>query len=297
MMSAQSVAITGGNGIVGQALLEHFNEHGHETINISRGKSNEEISDKFRSTDLLDAGEVYGSLAASGADAVIHMGTIRWPIEHPWHVTYQSQVMTSYNILEAATNLGIDDVVLPSSINVMGSVYQDAPIEVEYLPVDEAHPITPRDPYALGKHSVEVTADGFARLPDGPESIASLRYPWVASEMDIQETFVENDRTLDGLRDAWHHTTRDVLFSYIHDEDAASIARRAIEADFTGHERFWAVAADTSANVKNERLIAEYYPAVEVPGDLDPFESLISIEKARNILDWEPKHSWRDLST
>lgn len=296
-MGTRTVAITGGNGIVGEILLEHFNDHGYETVNVARGKRREEVSDQYRTTDLLDAGQVYGSLASSGADAVIHMGTIRWPIEHPWHVTYESQVLTTYHVLEAATNLGIDDVVLPSSINVMGCVYQDPPTEVFYLPVDEDHPLTPRDPYALGKHSVEVTADGFGRLADGPESIATLRYPWVASEEEIRENFVEEDRTLEGLRDAWHHTTRDVLFSYIHAEDAATIARRAIEADFEGHEIFWAVAGDTTAEVDNDRLVAEYYPDAEVREDLSAHETLISVEKAREMLDWEPERSWRDLDS
>jgi len=294
-MSIDTVAVTGGNGIVGEALLDHFGEHGYDTVNVARGKRREEVSDEYRTTDLLDAGEVYGALAASDADAVVHMGTIRWPVEHPWHVTYESQVVSTYHVLEAATHLGIDDVVIPSSINVLGAVYQDAPAEIDYLPVDEAHPLTPRDPYALGKHSVEVTADGFGRLDDGPDSIASLRYPWVASEAEIREEFVEPDRSLDGLREAWHHTTRDVLFSYVHAADAASVARRAVEADFSGHERFWAVAADTTAEVDNDRLVAEYYPDAEVRADLDPHETLISIDKAREVLDWEPTRSWRDL--
>lgn len=293
-MGIDSVAITGGNGIVGQVLLDHFAEHGYRTVNVARGKQREDVSDVYRTTNLLDAGQVYGSLASTDVDAVVHMGTIRWPIEHPWHVTYKSQVITTYHILEATSHLNIDNVVLPSSINVMGCVYQDPPTEVYYLPVDEEHPLTPRDPYALGKHSIEVTADGFGRLVEGPRSIATLRYPWVASEDEIEETFVEKDRTIAGLQEAWHHTTRDVLFSYIHAEDAASIARRAIETDFEGHERFWAVAADTTAEVKNEELITEYYPDAEIHGDLGPYESLISIEKARNILDWEPEHSWRD---
>jgi nucleoside-diphosphate-sugar epimerase len=294
-MSVDTVAVTGGNGIVGEVLLEHFGDHGYETVNVARGKRREEVSDEYRTTDLLDAGEVYGALGASGADAVVHMGTIRWPIEHPWHVTYESQVVTTYHVLAAATHLGIDRVVLPSSINVLGSVYQDPPAQVEYLPVDESHPLTPRDPYALGKHSVEVTADGFGRLAAGPESIATLRYPWVASEEEIRETFVEPDRSLAGLEDAWHHTTRDVLFSYIHAEDAAAIARRAVEADYTGHERFWAVAADTTAEVHNDRLVARYYPDAEIRGDLAPHETLISIDKARDVLDWEPERSWREL--
>ena len=292
-MSIDTVAVTGGNGIVGEALLDHFGEHGYDTVNVARGKRREEVSDEYRTTDLLDAGEVYGALAASDADAVVHMGTIRWPVEHPWHVTYESQVVSTYHVLEAATHLGIDDVVIPSSINVLGAVYQDAPAEIDYLPVDEAHPLTPRDPYALGKRTTEVLGAGFARRPDTPQ-VASLRYPWVATNEELRDAYAESDRGLDGLRESeWNG--RSTLFSYLHINDAASIARRAIEADLDGNEAFWAVAADTNAAVPSDRLAAEFFPDAEVRGELDEYESLISIEKARDLLDWEPERSWRDL--
>lgn len=84
--------------------------------------------------------------------------------------------MSAYHVLEAAADLGLESVVLPSSINVMGAVFQEAPTDVRYLPVDEDHPLTPRDPYALGKQTTEAIGDGFGRRPAGP-TISSVRYP------------------------------------------------------------------------------------------------------------------------
>lgn len=291
-MAIERIAVTGGNGKIGEAILAELGEHGYDTINISRGKRTEPVSDRFQSIDLLDAGAVYGSLAQTNADAVVHMGTIPGPTDHPGFETYESTVQSSYHVLEAATNLGLESVVLPSSINAMGAAYQEAPTEVRYLPVDEDHPLTPRDPYAVAKHAMEVTADGFARTPGGP-TISSLRYPWVATDEELRETFVEADRSLEGLADAWHHTTRDVLFSYLHIEDAASIARLAVEASFDGHERFWAVAADTTAAADSETLVERYYPDASLKTPLEPHQSLISTEKARRVLGWKPDRSWR----
>lgn len=293
-MSLDTVAVTGGNGKIGEALLEHLGDHGYRTVNVARGKQREDASDEYRSTDLLDTGEVYGSLARSDVDGVIHMGTINRPTKHPGSTCYESNVMSSWNVLETAYELGLEAVVLPSSINVMGAAYQDAPIHVEYLPVDEDHPLTPRDPYAMAKHAIEVTGAGFGRLPDAPR-IAALRYPWVATAEELRDEFVENDRSLDALDDAWHHTTRPGIFSYIHVEDGVSIARRAVEADFDGFEAFWAVAGDTSASAQNEELVGKYFPDAEVREDLSGWKSLISVDKAREILDWEPQHSWTDL--
>lgn len=291
-MTLETIAVTGGNGRIGGAILEHLREHGYRTVNLDRGTRREEASDEYRTTELLDAGEVYGSLAACDADAVVHMGTIPAPGSHPGHVVYESNVVTSYHVLEAATELGLESVCLASSINAMGSVYQEAPMEVYYLPVDEEHPLTPRDPYAMAKQVLEVTADAFGRRPDAP-TISTLRYPWVATEEELTETFTEADRSMDGLKGAWHHTTRDVLFSYVHIEDAADIARRCVEADWDGHERFWAVAGDTTADVHSERLIEEFYPDAEIRESFDEHEALIDTGKARDLLGWESRRTWR----
>ncbi|MFB6202221.1 MAG: NAD-dependent epimerase/dehydratase family protein [Halorhabdus sp.] len=283
-----TIAVTGGNGMIGRAILADLDDHGYRTVNVARGERREDIASEYRTADLLDAGHVYGSLARADADAVIHMGTIPDPIAHPGYVTYESNVMSSYHVLEAADELGLDAVCLPSSINVLGAAFQTAPTDVRYLPVDEAHPVTPRDPYGLAKHVIEVTADGFGRHPDGPQ-IATLRYPWVGTDEQLAEKYVEEDRSLSALTDH----DRDHLFSYLHLADAASVARRAIEADITGHERFWAVAGDTTADVASTRLVDEYYPDVRRRHSVDGTESLISIEKARSRLGWEPEHTWR----
>ena len=292
-MAIETVAVTGGNGKIGAEILAEFTSHGYETVNVARGKRREDVSDEFRSTDLLDAGEVYGSLARSDADAVVHMGTIPGPTQHPGFRTYESNVMSSYHVLEAATELGLESVVLASSINALGAAYQDTPTEIDYLPVDEEHPVTPRDPYAISKHAIEVTADGFGRLPDSP-SISSLRYPWVGTTEELRETFVETDRSLEGVEDAWHHTTRDVVFSYLHIDDAASIAQLAVEAEFDGHEVFWAVAGDTSMSVDSETLAEVFYPDAEIRSSLSGTETLISVAKARELLGWVPERTWRE---
>ena len=162
-MSIERVAVTGGNGKIGTAIIEAFAEGGYHTIDVARGKRREEVSDEYRTTDLLDAGEVYGAFAASDPDAVVHMGTIPSPTSYAGHTTFESNAMSAYNVLEAATALDTEAIVLPSSINVMGADFQEAKTDVRYLPVDEDHPLTPRDPYALGKYTTEGLGEGFAR--------------------------------------------------------------------------------------------------------------------------------------
>jgi len=294
-MSVSTVAVTGGNGKIGAAILEELSASGYEAVNLARGKQREDASDDYYTTDLLAAGEVYGSLQKSGAGAVIHMGTIPGPTSHPEHRTYESNVVSCQHVLEAAQGLGIERVCLPSSINALGAAHQGPPLSVDYLPVDEGHPRRPHDEYGISKHVVEVTADGYGRRDGPPRTISSLRYPWVATEAELRDEFVAADRTIDALHDAWEHAAADSLFGYLHIGDAARVARRTIEADFEGHEAFWAVAADTTAAAPTADLAAEFYPGAERRRPLDGHEGLIDVGKAERMLGWTPERSWRDL--
>jgi nucleoside-diphosphate-sugar epimerase len=294
-MDVETVAVTGGNGWIGGRIIEHLNDRGYETVDLARGKRREEVSDRYLTTDLLEAGEVYGSLAAADADALIHMGTIPAPLSDPGHVTFESNAMSTYHLLEAAGALGIDRVVVPSSVNALGAAFQEEETEVRYLPVDEDHPRTPRDPYAMGKHAIEVTADGFGRTTGSPDSIASLRYPGVNGSEELRERLAEQDRTVETGTLRRPTGERNEFFSYLHVEDAAAIARRAVEVDLGGHEVFWAVAADTTMDTETAGLVDPFYSEAEVRREFEGHEGLIDISKAENLLDWTPGFSWRDL--
>jgi UDP-glucose 4-epimerase len=47
----------------------------------------------------------------------------------------------------------------------------------------------------------------------------------------------------------------------------------------------------------NVALIAEFYPDVEVRGDVGEHDTLLSIDKARRLLGYGPAYSWRDAAS
>jgi nucleoside-diphosphate-sugar epimerase len=296
----KTVVVTGGNGRVGRGVLAYLNEEGYRTVNLSRGKRDEKHSDVYLRTDLVDAGDVYSSLGKSDADAVVHLGMIPTPDETPGYRTYESNVMSSYHVLEAAGAYGIDTVVLASSFSAVGGGFEPERITVDYLPLDESHRLTPSNPYGLGKQSLEIAADGFARrVENRPRTILSLRFPWVVDDSVACETFVEADRTLEGMRNSDHfHTQRNTLFTYVHLSDAVELVRLAAESTVRGHERFWVSAPDTSAETPTRELITEVFPDVEVRNALgdDDYTSLVDTGKAREVLGWEPEWSWRQVA-
>lgn len=294
-MTLDTIVVTGGNGTVGSAILAHLNEHGYTTVNLARGRRRETASDRYVRTDLLDAGETYGALAKADADAIVHVGTIPDPHGNPDFVVYESNVVSSVHVLEAADALGVDAVCLASSINAMGSEHQERPVEVHYLPVDEPHPRTPDDAYGIAKHAMEVTASGYGRRPSTDVQIATLRYPWVVSDDEMREHLVEADRSLESLDDGHPAAGRDVLYAYLAVDDAAAAARKAVEADFDGHESFWTVASDTTADVPTDELVETAYPSATVRRPMEGYESLVDCSKAETMLGWTPERSWRDL--
>lgn len=295
-MAIDTVAVTGGNGELGRAALAHLAERGYETVNLNRGKRREDVADAYLTTDLTDAGETYGSLAKSDADAVVHLGMIPTPDRTPAHVTFESNATSTYHVLDAASNLGIETVVLASSLSALGAGFEPDPVDVRYLPVDEAHPLTPTTAYGVGKQTLEVVADGFGRADGPPRTIGSIRFPWVTDEAAMRETFVDADRSLDALRESGNfHTARNTLFAYLAMGDAVRVVERAVEADFDGHERFFAAAPDTTAALPSADLVERLYPDAERRASLSGHESLVSGEKAGTVLGWTPERSWRDL--
>jgi nucleoside-diphosphate-sugar epimerase len=84
------------------------------------------------------------------------------------------------------------------------------------------------------------------------------------------------------------------LWGYIDARDGAQAVRRGIEAEFRGFEAFIIANADTVMSRSNASLMAEVFPEVPIKGSLSPNGTLLSIDKAKRLLDYNPQHSWRN---
>jgi nucleoside-diphosphate-sugar epimerase len=122
---------------------------------------------QYRRADLTDAGQAFA--VVRGAEAVIQAAAIPDPLHDPPHVVFQNNVMSVFNVLEAAVRFGVRRFVNISSETVPGYFFPERESLPDHLPVDERHPIRPQDPYALGKHEVfyAAAADNAAGVPLG----------------------------------------------------------------------------------------------------------------------------------
>lgn len=152
------VVITGGSGMLGRWVVRHFVEQGYEVVNVDT----QALADCLCRTiiaDLNNLGEVYGVL--TGADAVVHLAAIPAANIKTSEVTFQNNVMSTYNILEAAAGLGIRKTVIASSESSYGICFAVNPLGPQYVPMDEDHPQLPEDSYGLSKVVNEQTAGMF----------------------------------------------------------------------------------------------------------------------------------------
>jgi UDP-glucose 4-epimerase len=84
------------------------------------------------------------------------------------------------------------------------------------------------------------------------------------------------------------------LWGYIDARDGAQAVRKALTYQGKGFEAFIIANADTVMSRPTAELAAEVFPHVEVRRDLGEHETLLSIDKARRLLGYEPEYSWRD---
>jgi nucleoside-diphosphate-sugar epimerase len=290
----ETVLVTGATGRIGPHVLAALADAGVETVGFSR--SGGSAADVDLRGDATDPGDVYGALARTEPDGVVHLGTLSGPEHDPGHVVFESNALSPYVVCEAAAAVGVERVVSASSLAALGTGFQPEPVRLSYLPLDEDHPLTAHDPYGLGKRAGEVAAGGVARRRGAP-SVVSLRFPYVVDGATAA-AWRGADRSLAGLRDSGDfETARDTLFSYLRSSDAARAVRRALAADgVDGHEACFVVAADTTTTTPTPTLVERVYPDVPTRTALDAGSraSLISTARARDLLDWEPRASWLD---
>jgi nucleoside-diphosphate-sugar epimerase len=277
----RKVVITGGSGRLGTWVVKEFIEHGYDVVNADTKLPKEPLCPTMIA-DLTNLGEAYGVL--SGADAVVHLAAIPVAYSHPNEVTFRNNVLSTYNILEAASSLGIQRAVIASSESSYGLVFAVHPFAPQYVPLDENHPQLPQDSYGLSKVVNEKTAEMFHQKTG--MQVVSFRLGNVITP-DMYKDFPSFIRK--------SSERKRILWSYIDARDAASACRLAVETNGLGAVALNIAADDTSMDIRSRDLMALEYPEVtDFRASIDGYESLLSNEKAKQLLHWQPVHRWRD---
>jgi nucleoside-diphosphate-sugar epimerase len=265
-------------------VVDELVEHGYDVINIDRVPPRSEACPYTR-IDLTDYGQVLEALSGidsryEGVDALVHLAAIPGPGQTGNAATFDNNIVSTYHVFSAAKAAGIRNIVWASSETLLGLPFDVPP---PYLPVDEDYPARPETSYSLAKHLEEQMAAQFCRH-DPSLKMIGLRFSNVMTPDDY-DAFPSFDA--DHRLRSWN------LWSYIDRRDGAQAVRKALELDAVGMDIFIIANADSVMSTPSAQLAAEVFPDVAFKREVGEHETLLSIEKARRVLGYEPRFGWR----
>lgn len=277
----ERIIVTGGSGKAGRETVKELQRHGYQVRNLDVAP-NPEVATVL--LDLTDYGATFAAM--HGYDAVIHLAANPAPDND--HVTgadrFAHNTVSSFNVFQAAAHLGMEKVVWASSETVFGLPFDR--VKPTALPVTEAMPPLPQSGYAISK----AVTEELARLMHARHELPfiGLRFSNILDPKDYElvPTYWPDPRSRH-----WN------LWAYIDVRDAAEACRLALESDVQGAEVFTIAAADSIMTTPNADLVHEVLGDIPMDPDLGITETLLSVTKAREVLGWVPKHSWRETVT
>jgi nucleoside-diphosphate-sugar epimerase len=281
---AQRICVTGAAGLAGRAVVRELLEHGYDVAQTDIAGTQEDEDEGMLRADLTDFGQAVEAL--DGAEAVVHLANIPAPGLSTPAVTFNDNVTMNFNVFQAAARLGMSRVVWASSETTLGLPFDVPP---RYAPVDEDHYPVPTSTYALSKVASETIAGHIAQWSGIP--FVALRFSNIMRAAYYQEfpSFWP-----DPLTRKWN------LWGYVDERDVAAACRLALAAPrdaVAGSPSFIVAAADTVMNRPSAALLAEVFPDVPLTRDVGEFGTLLAIDRARKVLGYEPRCSWRDRVT
>jgi nucleoside-diphosphate-sugar epimerase len=271
------VAVTGASGKLGRAAVRELLAHDCEVVATDLSPARGDAHVLHLIADLTDYGQTADVL--HGVDAVVHLANIPAPDLHPPAATFTANTTMNFNVFHAAMQLGLRRVVWASSETTLGLPFDVPP---RYAPVDEDHYPLPTSTYALSKVVSETIAEHVSRWSGIP--FVALRFSNIFEPPEYERIATFWD---DPLLRKWN------LWGYIDVRDAATACRLALDAPVAGAESFIIAAEDTVMNRPSAALVHEVFPTVSLTREVGEFETLLSIDRARLKLKFEPRHSWR----
>jgi nucleoside-diphosphate-sugar epimerase len=271
------IVVTGGTGKGGRAVVSDLREHGHDVLNVDL------VHDAVGPSRIVDLTELGQCLELiDGADAVVHFAAIPAPGIKAEGETFRNNVLSTYNVFAAAVDRRVSRVVWASSETVLGLPFDEPPA---FAPIDETHPPRPESSYALSKLVGETMAEQLDRRSD--TSFLGLRISNIMEPTDYARFASWQD---DPRIRKWN------LWGYVDVRDVAAAVRLGLDADLKRSEVVIIAAADTCMRRDSGELMAEVFPGVELRGAVEGRRTLLSIDRARRLIGYEPVHSWLDVA-
>lgn len=282
------VAVTGGTGSwdrgVGPVVVKALEDAGHEVTNLDRAVPAIE-KPGFIKVDLTDYGATFAAM--HGHDAVVQLAANGEP---DWdHLSgaarFHVNTLIAYNAFQAAVFLGMKKVVWASSETVLGFPFDK--VQPKVLPTSDDDPPIPTSSYGISKAVTENLAEHMHRRYG--TSFIGLRFSNIFYDTKGHVTGYEK------IPSFWSDpaSRRFNLWGYVDSRDVAQACVKALESKLEGAEAMTIAAPDTIMKQPNAELIAAAFPGCVLRPGTGPHETLISVDKAKRLIGYDPQWTWR----
>ena len=292
--AAKRIVFTGGSGKAGKHAIPYLLSKGHKVLNLDLVPlDNPDVC--TLKTDLTDSGQVFNALSShfnmagylgervEKVDAVIHFAAYARNMLVPDNECFKGNVLSTYNVIEAASKLGIKKVIIASSETVYGVCFAQGDADYHSFPLEEDYDVDPMDTYATSKLCGERTARSFARRFNS--DIYCLRIGNVIEPHEYERDFPEYvNNPMTRKRNAW---------SYIDARDLGQICDLCVGKDGLGWQVFNATNSFITTKKPTNEFLKEACPNTEVKREMSEWEAPLSNRKIREVLGFEDKHDWR----
>jgi nucleoside-diphosphate-sugar epimerase len=279
------VIVTGGSGRIGNSVIRALAARGHEVLNLDRRPCRDDRPARFFYVDLRNR-EVLQPIMEQ-AQALIHMGEL--PSADYGGRTeeevFAHNCAAGSMLMQIAAELKYRRVLYTSTIQIYGFLEQGA-LPPAVLPIDESHPVRPRNGYAQAKVAVEnyarMCADRYGL------SVGIFRLPWVITHEPEEHWFTHIET---------HRELRHELGIYVRDTDVAACFALALENARPGAEVYNLAAREALYAGSIREGIAKYYPHYpQLPANWGKTQMLYVWDKAKAHFAWEPKWNFLEIA-
>lgn len=146
------VLVVGGAGYIGSHMVKMLLSEGHDVItfdNLSGGYRDAVVGGEFVLGDLADQAALDAVFSQYKPEAVMHFASfiqVGESVRRP-DMYYRNNLSNTLNLLDVMVAHNVKQFIFSSTAAVFG--------EPDYVPIDEAHPNRPVNPYGQSKWMVE----------------------------------------------------------------------------------------------------------------------------------------------
>jgi len=279
-----TIVVTGALGGAGKWIVERLRTE-YDIVALDQRLPERTTVDgvRFQTVDLTQQGPVLETVLDADPSTVVHFGNIPHEEHHAGGEVYENNAVSTYHVLEAAGRAGAD-IIWASSETVYGTHWPE-PTLPEYLPIDEAHPVSPWNGYETAKLAGEAAAERVANAFD--VSVTTMRPTWIQYPGRYQITSIRESFTFERAGRFGN------FWSYIDIRDVVSFVEAALETTVPGHEVYNVFGPDNFLGVDTADVIEAGYGSLPKPCALEGDQPAFTNAKATAMLGWEPEHSWK----